>query len=102
MHTQQVSKYSQSNGAETALTLIRRFRFYKPHFWLACRNRDRFSVAHIVLLALDKRPDVLWRNQLHLVAIGRQLACPKKGTPASFKNNDGRGLTLHELYELAT
>jgi hypothetical protein len=75
--------------------------FYEPHFRLTCRNGDRFGISGIILLTLHEGPDVLWRDQLHLVAICHQLARPIVSAAARFQNNNGGLLTLHKLNELA-
>jgi hypothetical protein len=67
-----------------------RLGFHEAHLRPLRRDHDRLSVGRIVFLPLHKRPDILWRNQFHLMAELHYLSRPVVRAAAGFHHHDRR------------
>jgi hypothetical protein len=53
-----------------------RLRFHKAHLGSLGRDDDRLGIGRVVFPPLHERPDILWRNQLYLMAELHQFPSP--------------------------
>ena len=65
--------------------LLRCFDHHGTHGWSLHGFRNRFSDTVVVLVPLEKRFDVLHRDQTHVVAQSGQLAADVIGTRSKWK-----------------
>ena len=80
--------------------LLNRFGLHKAHLGLAGRDHDRLGIGSIILLALDERANVLWRDQFHLVPKRFHLPRPIVRATAGFEDDQAGSLLGHERWEL--
>ena len=62
----------------------------KPHGGPHQGLGNGFGIRGIMFVGFDKRADILWGDQAHLVSLGAELSSPIVGTATGFHANQTR------------